>query len=66
MIVVGDIVHATAGIGFDFNPPILTHTAATTYVDLLGTDSFAAGHSFRGFAFVNRNKEKGYSSFWLK
>ncbi|HEY0047270.1 MAG TPA: T9SS type A sorting domain-containing protein, partial [Flavobacterium sp.] len=37
---VGDVVNATAGIYFDFNPPVITNTAATEYVEFLGIDSF--------------------------
>ncbi len=36
----GDTVNATAAIYFDFNPPIITNTASTTYVDALSVDSF--------------------------
>jgi len=39
-IVLDDVVQATANIYFDFNPPVITNTAATTYVNTLGIDSF--------------------------
>jgi len=42
-IVLGDIVDATADIFFDFNPPITTNTASTTYVDQLSVSSPVAG-----------------------
>lgn len=35
----GDMVSATAAIYFDFNPPIITNTATTTYVNTLGNAS---------------------------
>jgi len=40
-IVVDDTVQATANIYFDFNPPITTNTAITTYGNTLGADSFS-------------------------
>ncbi|MEW5677477.1 T9SS type A sorting domain-containing protein [Flavobacterium enshiense] len=40
-VTVGAVVNATANIYFDNNPPITTNTAATEYVSLLGTESFA-------------------------
>lgn len=39
-IVLGDAVSETANIYFDFNPPIITNTATTTYVNTLGTTAF--------------------------
>lgn len=41
-LVAGDIVNAIANIFFDFNPPIITNTATTQYINSLGTDSFDA------------------------
>ena len=35
----GDMVSATAAIYFDFNPPTITNTATTTYVNTLGNAS---------------------------
>ncbi|MBD3583494.1 FG-GAP-like repeat-containing protein [Flavobacterium selenitireducens] len=40
-IIDGDTVHATADIFFDFNPPITTNTASTTYSSL-GVDPVSA------------------------
>jgi uncharacterized repeat protein (TIGR01451 family) len=37
---VGDIIQNTASIFFDFNPPIVTNTFETEFVEFLGTDSF--------------------------
>jgi hypothetical protein len=34
-VVVGDVINDTADIYFDFNPPIITNTASTQFVDLL-------------------------------
>lgn len=39
-IEVGDMISATANIYFDFNPPIITNTAVTTYVTTLGNVEF--------------------------
>ena len=39
-IVLGDMVSATAYIYFDFNPPVITNTATTTYVNTLGINTF--------------------------
>ncbi|MFN3753988.1 T9SS type A sorting domain-containing protein [Flavobacterium sp.] len=36
----GDTVNATAAIYFDFNPPIITNTATTTYVNALANNEF--------------------------
>jgi hypothetical protein len=40
-IVVGDIISGVADIYFDFNPPIITNTAMTEFVDNLGSDDFS-------------------------
>ncbi|UPT70465.1 MAG: T9SS type A sorting domain-containing protein [Flavobacterium sp. JAD_PAG50586_2] len=39
-VVVGNVVNATASIFFDFNPPVITNTAATTFVETLSVDDF--------------------------
>ena len=39
-IELGDTVSATAAIYFDFNPPIITNTANTTYVNTLNNNEF--------------------------
>jgi len=39
-VLVGDIISGVADIYFDFNPPIITNTATTQFVDNLGTDDF--------------------------
>jgi hypothetical protein len=36
----GDTISATANIYFDFNPPITTNSALTTYVNTLGTPTY--------------------------
>ncbi|QBZ98258.1 T9SS type A sorting domain-containing protein [Flavobacterium sangjuense] len=45
-IVVGDIVHNTASIYFDFNPAVVTNTAATTFVEALSVVDFEADTVF--------------------
>ncbi|MFY8130670.1 MAG: DUF7619 domain-containing protein, partial [Burkholderiaceae bacterium] len=39
-VIVGDIVNATAAIYFDFNPPIITNTASTAFVETLSVVDF--------------------------
>lgn len=39
-VVVGNIVNATAGIYFDNNPPVITNTYSTEFINLLGVKSF--------------------------
>jgi hypothetical protein len=39
-IAVGDIVSGVAAIYFDFNPPIITNTATTEFVETLGNEDF--------------------------
>ncbi|MCK7591694.1 T9SS type A sorting domain-containing protein [Subsaxibacter sp. CAU 1640] len=41
-VVVGDVVNATADIYFDFNPPIITNTASTEFVETLSVTEFEA------------------------
>jgi uncharacterized repeat protein (TIGR01451 family) len=41
-VVVGDIVHNTASIYFDFNPAVVTNTATTTFVETLSVVDFEA------------------------
>lgn len=41
-VVLGDIIHNTASIYFDFNPAVVTNTAATTFVDTLSVIDFEA------------------------
>jgi hypothetical protein len=40
-VVVGDIVSGVADIYFDFNPPIITNTATTEFVEVLGSEAFS-------------------------
>jgi len=39
-VMLGDIISGVADIYFDFNPPIITNTATTEFVDNLGSDEF--------------------------
>jgi len=39
-VAVGDIVSGVADIYFDFNPPIITNTATTEFVEVLGSEGF--------------------------
>ncbi|MFN3753140.1 T9SS type A sorting domain-containing protein [Flavobacterium sp.] len=39
---IGDIIPNTASIFFDYNPPIVTNTFNTEFVETLGTDTFEA------------------------
>ncbi|WP_291129562.1 T9SS type A sorting domain-containing protein [Flavobacterium sp. UBA7682] len=41
-VVLGDVINATAGIYFDFNPPIITNTASTEFVQTLSVVDFDA------------------------
>lgn len=41
-IVLGDIIENTAYIFFDFNPPIITNTTTTTFVETLSVDDVSA------------------------
>jgi len=40
-VVLGDMISGVADIYFDFNPPIITNTATTTFVDNLGNNGFS-------------------------
>ncbi|TDP59378.1 T9SS type A sorting domain-containing protein [Flavobacterium dankookense] len=42
-VALGDIINASAAIYFDFNPPIITNTAATEFVETLATGDFEVG-----------------------
>jgi len=39
-VIVGDIISGVADIYFDFNPPIITNTATTEFVETLGNEVF--------------------------
>ena len=39
-VIVGDIISGVADIYFDFNPPIITNTATTEFVEILGNEVF--------------------------
>ena len=41
-VALGDIIHAAASIYFDFNPAIVTNTAATEFVNVLPVEGFEA------------------------
>jgi hypothetical protein len=41
-VVLGDVINAVAAIYFDFNPPIITNTASTVFVETLSVVDFEA------------------------
>ncbi|AWI26464.1 FG-GAP-like repeat-containing protein [Flavobacterium pallidum] len=43
-VATGDTVNAAAGIYFDFNPPVVTNTATTEFVDVLSVDGSEAAN----------------------
>jgi uncharacterized repeat protein (TIGR01451 family) len=44
IVEVGDVVNSTAGIFFDFNEPVITNTATTTFVEALSIAVHNAGN----------------------